>query len=135
MSWKGFTQNKWTKFIFWALLYLLWVIWLGNFWWLLGLGVIFDIFITRKVHWNFWKKRYKEGEKHSSWNEWLDAVIFAVIVVTFINIFFFQAFKIPSSSMESSLFTGDHLFVSKYLALGQHFNLRCSEGVGASSRT
>ena len=44
---------------------------------------------------------------------WLDAIIFAVVVVTFINIFFFQAFKIPSSSMESSLYTGDHLFVSK----------------------
>ena len=113
MSLKEFTRNRWTKFIFWALLYILWVIWLGNFWWLLGLGVIFDIFITRKVHWNFWKKRYKEGEKRSAANEWLDAVIFAVIVVSFINIFFFQAFKIPSSSMERTLYTGDHLFVSK----------------------
>ena len=113
MSWKDFTDNKWTKFGFWALLYLLWVIWLGNFWWLLGLVVVFDIFITRKVHWNFWKKRYKEGEKRSGWNEWLDAIIFAVIVVTFINMFFIQAFKIPSSSMESSLYTGDQLFVSK----------------------
>ena len=113
MSLKDFTRNKWTRFAFWALLYVLWVIWLGNWWWLLGLGVIFDIFITRKVRWNFWKKRYKEGEKHDTLNDWLDAVIFAVIVVTFINIFFFQAFKIPSSSMESSLYTGDHLFVSK----------------------
>lgn len=113
MSLKDFTRNKWTRFAFWALLYVLWVIWLGNWWWLLGLGVIFDIFITRKVHWNFWKKRYKEGEKHDALNDWIDAVIFAVIVVTFINIFFFQAFKIPSSSMESSLYTGDHLFVSK----------------------
>ena len=113
MSLKEFTRNRWTKFIFWALLYVIWVIWLGNFWWLLGLGVIFDIFITKKVHWNFWKKRYKEGEKHSAANEWLDAIIFAVIVVTFINIFFFQAFKIPSSSMEKTLYTGDHLFVSK----------------------
>jgi len=113
VSWKDFTDNKWTKFGFWALIYVLWVIWLGNFWWLFGLVVIFDIFITRKVHWNFWKKRYKEGEKHSSWNEWLDAIIFALIVVTIINTFFFQAFKIPSSSMESSLYTGDHLFVSK----------------------
>ena len=43
----------------------------------------------------------------------MDAILFAVVVVTFINIFFFQAFKIPSSSMESSLYTGDHLFVSK----------------------
>ena len=113
MSLKEFTANKWAKFVFWALLYILWVIWLGNFWWLLGLGVIFDIFITKKVRWNFWKKRYKEGEKKDAANEWLDAIIFAVIVVTFINIFFFQAFKIPSSSMESTLYTGDHLFVSK----------------------
>ena len=113
MSLKEFTRNRWTKFTFWALLYVLWVIWLGNYWWLIGLGVIFDIFITKKVHWNFWKKRNKEGEKHSAANEWLDAIIFAVIVVTFINIFFFQAFKIPSSSMEKTLYTGDHLFVSK----------------------
>ena len=113
MSLKEFTGNKWTKFTFWALLYVLWVVWLGNFWWLFGLVVIFDIFITRKVHWNFWKKRYKEGEKHSAANDWLDAIVFAVIVVTFINMFFFQAFKIPSSSMESTLYTGDHLFVSK----------------------
>ena len=113
MSLKEFTRNRWTKFIFWALLYIAWVIWLGSYWWLLGLGVIFDIFITRKVRWNFWKKRYKEGEKHSAWNEWLDAIIFAVLVVSFINIFFFQAFKIPSSSMEKTLYTGDHLFVSK----------------------
>ncbi|MBP5692365.1 MAG: signal peptidase I [Bacteroidales bacterium] len=113
MSLKEFTRNKWTKFAFWALLYTAWVIWLGNFWWLFGLVVVFDIFITRKVHWNFWKKRYKEGEKHNSLLDWLDAVIFADVFVTFINIFFFQAFKIPSSSMESSLLTGDHLFVSK----------------------
>ncbi|MBQ7269382.1 MAG: signal peptidase I [Bacteroidales bacterium] len=113
MALKDIIRNRWAKFIFWALLYLLWVIWLGSWWWLAGLGVIFDIFITRKVRWNFWKKRYKEGEKHSAANDWLDAVIFAVIVVTFINIFFFQSFKIPSSSMESSLFTGDRLFVSK----------------------
>lgn len=117
MSLKEFTRNRWTKFGFWALLYIAWVIWLGNFWWLFGLIVIFDIFISKKVHWNFWKKRYKEGEKHSAWNEWLDAIIFAVIFVTFVNIFFFQAFKIPSSSMERTLYTGDHLFVSK-LAYG-----------------
>jgi len=112
-----FWQNKWFKFGFWALLYILWVIWLGNYWWLFGLAVVFDVHITRKVKWAFWKKEYKEGEPHSSWNEWLDAIIFAVIVVTFINIFFIQAYQIPSSSMEKTLMTGDHLFVSK-LAYG-----------------
>ena len=95
----------------------MWVIWLGNYWWLFGLVPIFDYHITKKVKWLFWKKEYKEGEKRNAFLDWLDAIIFAVVVVTFINTFFFQAFKIPSSSMESSLYTGDHLFVSK-LAYG-----------------
>ena len=113
MSLKDVTRNRWFKLGIWALLYTAWVIWLGNYWWLFGLIVIFDLFITKKVKWLFWKKEYKEGEKHNVWLDWLDAIIFAVVFVTFINMFFFQAFKIPSSSMESTLYTGDHLFVSK----------------------
>ena len=117
MSLKELYHNKWARFIFWTVLYILWVIWLGNYWWLFGLVPIFDYHITKKVKWLFWKKEYKEGEKRNAFLDWLDAIIFAVVVVTFINTFFFQAFKIPSSSMESSLYTGDHLFVSK-LAYG-----------------
>ena len=41
MSWKEIIQNKWVKLGFWSVLYIAWVIWLGNFWWLLGLGIIF----------------------------------------------------------------------------------------------
>ena len=110
-------HNKWVRLGFWSVLYLLWVIWLENYFFLLGLGVIYDMIITKKVKWLFWKKKYKEGEKRNTLLDWLDAIIFAVIVVTFINTFFFQAFKIPSASMESSLMTGDHLFVNK-LAYG-----------------
>ena len=117
MSLKELYHNKWARFGFWAVLYILWVIWLGNYWWLFGLVPIFDHHITHKVKWLFWKKDYKEGEKRNALLDWVDAIIFAVVVVTFINTFFFQAFKIPSSSMESSLYTGDHLFVSK-LAYG-----------------
>ena len=117
MSLKELYHNKWARFGFWALLYILWVIWLGNYWWFFGLVPIFDGHITKKVKWLFWKKEYKEGEKRNVLLDWVDAIIFAVVVVTFINTFFFQAFKIPSSSMESSLYTGDHLFVSK-LAYG-----------------
>lgn len=113
MNLKELYYNKWFRLTFWSVLYLLWVIWLGNYWWLFGLVPIFDHHITRKVKWLFWKKEYKEGEPRNTLLDWLDAIIFAVIFVTFINIFFFQAFKIPSSSMESSLLTGDHLFVSK----------------------
>ncbi|MCQ2177622.1 MAG: signal peptidase I [Bacteroidales bacterium] len=60
------------------------------------------------------KKHLRTKSKFLNWIlDWVDAILFAVVVVTLINIFFFQAFKIPSSSMESSLYTGDHLFVSK----------------------
>lgn len=105
--------NKWFRFGIWALLYLLWVVWFGNWWFLLGLAVVFDIFITRKVKWAFWKKHYKPGEKRNSWLEWLDAIIFALVVSTFIKSFFFEAYMIPTSSMERTLMTGDYLFVSK----------------------
>ena len=117
MRWKEFFHNRWVQFGLVALLYVLWVIWLGRYWWLLGLVVIYDLFISKKVKWLFWKKDYKEGEKHNLALDLVDDIIFAVVFVTFINIFFFQAFKIPSSSMERTLYTGDHLFVSK-LAYG-----------------
>jgi len=105
--------NKWFKFGIWAFLYLLWVIWFGNWWFIIGLAIIFDIFITRKVKWAFWKKHYKEGEKRNVWLDWLDAIIFALVVSTFIKAFFFEAYMIPTSSMERTLMTGDYLFVSK----------------------
>lgn len=111
MKLKDIYYNKWVRFSFWALLYIIWVVWLGNYWWLFGIPVIFDMTVTKKVNWTFWKPRNEE--KRNTFTEWVDAIVFAVIVVTFINMFFIQAFKIPSSSMESSLMTGDHLFVSK----------------------
>lgn len=105
-----FLKNKYVKFCIAGFLYLLWVIWVGCFWLLLGLGVIFDIYVTKKVNWTPWKKR---GVKNSTVVEWVDALIFAVIAVTFINIFFFQNYKIPTGSMEKSLLIGDHLYVTK----------------------
>ncbi|WP_372950520.1 signal peptidase I [Mariniphaga sp.] len=105
--------NKWFKFITVGTLYTLWVIWLGNFWWLIGLGIIFDIYITEKVHWAFWKKKNPPDGKQTKVVEWIDAIIFAVIAATFIRMFFIEAYTIPTSSMEKSLLVGDYLFVSK----------------------
>ena len=39
------------------IIYILWVIWLGNYWFLLGLPIIFDIYLSKKVNWTPWKKR------------------------------------------------------------------------------
>jgi signal peptidase I len=105
--------DKRVKFGVVALCYLLWVIWLGNYWWLAGLVVVFDLYITRKVKWAFWKKTYRAGEKRNTWLDWIDALVFALIAATFIRMYFFEAYVIPTSSMERSLMTGDYLFVSK----------------------
>jgi signal peptidase I len=105
--------NKWVKFSFWGLLYLLWVIWLGNYWYLIGLGLIFDIYVSKKVHWAFWKKKNPVNGKQTKTVEWIDAIIFAVIAASFIRLFFFEAYVIPTSSMEKSMMVGDYLFVSK----------------------
>ena len=60
------------------------------------------------------RKKFRTKSKVLNWIlDWVDAILFAVVVVTLINVFLFQSFKIPSSSMESTLYTGDHLFVSK----------------------
>ena len=106
-------SNRWFRFSIWTILYLLWVIWFGKWWLIIGVAVIFDIFITKKVKWAFWKKKYKEGEKKNIWLEWLDAIIFAVVVATFLNVYFFASYMIPTGSMERTLMTGDRLFVSK----------------------
>ena len=102
--------NKYFKFGIVAFLYLLWTLWVGSWWLLLGLPVLFDSYVTKKVRWAFWKKREGPNNKII---EWIDALIFAVIAVTLINIFLFQNYKIPTGSMEKTLQIGDHLFVSK----------------------
>ena len=71
---------------------------------------IFDVYITKKIRWQWWK----ESEGPVKWiMSWVDALVFALVAVYFINLFFFQNYVIPSSSLEKSLLTGDYLFVSK----------------------
>lgn len=63
----------------------------------------------------FWK-RNKEGQpkkKKSAVREWFDAAIFAIIAATLIRTFIFEAYTIPTPSMEKTLLVNDFLFVSK----------------------
>lgn len=108
---KAFLKNRYFLFAFSSSIFVLWVIWIGNYWLLLGLPIFFDYHITRKVNWTPWKKR--DGRKKSALIEWVDAIIFAVIAATLIRMFFIEAYTIPTSSMEKSLLVGDYLFVSK----------------------
>lgn len=54
------------------------------------------------------RKYHKPG-----WREWVDAAIFAVVAATLIRTFIFEAYTIPSGSMEKTLLVKDFLFVSK----------------------
>ncbi|OFX31700.1 MAG: S26 family signal peptidase [Bacteroidetes bacterium GWA2_32_17] len=105
-----FLKNKWVKFIIALLIFIPWVIWIGNYWLFIGLPVLYDIYISKKVNWSFWKKR---GKKPGKIIEWVDAIIFAVVAATLIRMFFIEAYTIPTSSMEKTMLVGDYLFVSK----------------------
>ncbi len=108
---KLFVNNKWFKFALWGGIYFIWVIWVWNFWLLLGLPIIYDYYISKKVNWTPWKTR--DGKKKGILAEWFDAIIFAVVAATIIRMFLIEAFTIPTSSMEKTLLVGDYLFVSK----------------------
>src|SRR5919205_233089 len=56
-----------------------------------------------------------ETEKKSTAREYYEALLIAVIFVNFARIFVFQAFKIPTGSMEDNLKIGDHIIVNKFI--------------------
>jgi len=103
-------KKQWTKFIVVLILYLLFLYWVKSWWGLLVVPFIFDVYITKKIKWQWWKEAEKPVKFVMSW---IDALVFALVAVYFINQFFFQNYVIPSSSLEKSLLTGDYLFVSK----------------------
>ena len=56
-----------------------------------------------------------EVQKKSTFREYYEALLIAVIFVNFARIFVFQAFKIPTGSMEDNLKVGDHIIVNKFI--------------------
>lgn len=112
---KEIYRRKYVGFGIAVAVYIFFLIWVHSWVLLLIAPVIFDVYITKKVHWAFWKKR--GVKKQSKGREWIDAAIFAIVVATIIRMFFIEAYTIPTSSMEKSMLVGDYLFVSK-LAYG-----------------
>ncbi len=103
--------TRWCRFGAVALIYVLWTIWMGNPLLLLGLLLLADIYLTQYLPWGAWK-----GLKNKTLRtimSWLDAIVYALVLVYFLFLFVGQNYQIPSSSLEKSLLTGDFLWVNK----------------------
>ena len=50
----------------------------------------------------------------STLREYTESILIAAILALFIRTFVFQAFKIPTGSMEENLLVGDHILVNKF---------------------
>ena len=102
---------SWIKAFFWSVIYILFIAWVGTYWWLILLPLIFDAYITHYIPWTWWKK--SQNKMFVAIMGWVDAILFALIAVYFINTYLFQNYQIPTSSLEKTLLVGDFLFVSK----------------------
>ena len=129
---KKITIKDWVKCSVWSNVYIVFVVWVAwgdwaSLGWLALLPLIADMFTTKFIPWSWWRK-YKPltdeekaaGKVNPHANaavytvcSWIDAILFALIAVYFINLYLFQNYQIPSSSLEKSLRVGDFLFVSK----------------------
>ncbi len=109
--------NRWVRFSIATTIYVLWFcVWSGAWWSVVGVAVIYDIYITGYI------KRYigepnralcERNATYRSIYEWVNALVFATVVATLIHTYIFQLYVIPTSSMEKSLLVGDYLYVSK----------------------
>lgn len=70
-------------------------------------------YLAYKENPNFIGAEGVKRHKKPSWREWVDAAIFAIVAATLIRTFIFEAYTIPTSSMEKTLLVRDFLFVSK----------------------
>ena len=108
---KRVKKTRWIRFSIVALLYIGWTIWLNNYYVLFGLLLLIDIYLTQYIPWGWWKT--SKNPVVRTVMEWVDAIVYALVLVYFIFIFVFQNYQIPSSSLEKSLLVGDFLLVSK----------------------
>ena len=110
-------KNRWVKFSIFSIIYiLLFVVWTGNLWLLLGLPLIYDHCISRLWYRYVGSKNDALRKKYPVYNTiygWVDAIVWATVVAHLVHLFIFQLYVVPTSSMEKTILTGDYLYVSK----------------------
>lgn len=112
IDFRSVPRRDWIKFGAWAVALLLFALWVGSFWLFFIPGLlIFDNYITHIIPWRWWQSSPSSAVR--SVMRLVEDIVVVLIAVQVLNIFFFQNFKIPSSSLEKTSLVGDHLFVSK----------------------
>ncbi len=106
-------KTRWIRFGIVAFLFIMWVIWLGSWWVILFLPLLADIYLTHYIPLNWWKKSNNKTLRYVM--GWVDAIVYALVLVYFIFIYIGQNYKIPSSSLEKTLLVGDYLWVNKMI--------------------
>lgn len=103
--------TRWVRFGIVSLIFLLWVIWLRSWWVALFIVLLFDIYITGYIPLTWWKK--SKNATVRAVMGWVDAIVYALVLVYFVFTFIGQNYQIPSSSLEKTLLVGDYLWVNK----------------------
>lgn len=103
--------TRWVRFAAVSCLFFAWVAWLGNWWVALWWLLLFDLYITGYIPLSWWKK--SKSAVVRTVMSWIDAIVYALVLVYFIFAFVGQNYQIPSSSLEKTLLTGDFLWVNK----------------------
>lgn len=105
--------SRWIRFGIVSLIFFGWVAWMGNWWLALLWLLLLDIYITGYIPFTWWKKSDNKAVRGVM--GWVDAIVYALILVYFIFAFVGQNYQIPSSSLEKTLLTGDYLWVNKVM--------------------
>ena len=108
---KEVKSTRWVRFALVSIVFFAWVVWLQNPWVALAWFLLFDIYITGYIPLTWWKK--SKNKSLRAVMGWVDAIVYALVLVYFIFAFIGQNYKIPSSSLEKSLLVGDYLWVNK----------------------
>ena len=112
------TRGGWIRAGVWGALYIAFVIWVAwgdwkSMGWLVLLPLVVDMFTTKYINYSWWRKYKDTNPALYTVCSWIDAIVFALVAVYFINLYIFQNYQIPSSSLEKTLRVGDFLYVSK----------------------
>lgn len=105
--------TRWIRLGIVSLVFIAWVAWMHSWWLLIFWFLLFDIYITGYIPLTWWKKSKSPGVRTVM--SWVDAIVYALVLVYFVFAFIGQNYQIPSSSLEKTLLTGDYLWVNKFI--------------------